>query len=175
MIFDGKSYSHNTHQKFMMIKEKYNVNEYVDNYQSLSYKLMFTQMNENKWIKLSGERAISDMLKEYKKLDDGSTPCEPVVTPFIPDGTTPLDRKKTLEAVKLIKEIRCVNIKGSTCANGSKQIKYRKLYESIYSPTCSTKALIATLVIDAMEQIDVTIFYVPGDFLKTALPADKCY
>ena len=32
MSFDGKSYSHNTHQKFMIIKEKYNVNEDVDTY-----------------------------------------------------------------------------------------------------------------------------------------------
>ena len=29
--FYGKSYSHNTHQQFMMIKEKYKVNEDVDN------------------------------------------------------------------------------------------------------------------------------------------------
>ena len=27
IIFDGKSYSHNTRRQFMMIKEKYNVNE----------------------------------------------------------------------------------------------------------------------------------------------------
>ena len=33
MGFDGQSYSHNTHRKFMMIKDKYNVNEDVDTYQ----------------------------------------------------------------------------------------------------------------------------------------------
>ena len=31
----------------------------------------------------------------------------------------------------------------------------------------------ATLVIYAMEQKYVAIFYVPGDFLQTALPEDK--
>ena len=33
--FDGKSYSHNNHRQFMMIKQKYNVNDYIDAYQSL--------------------------------------------------------------------------------------------------------------------------------------------
>ena len=36
----------------MMIKDKYNFNAYVDNYQSLSLKVMFTQMNAKKEIKL---------------------------------------------------------------------------------------------------------------------------
>ena len=31
----------------------------------------------------------------------------------------------------------------------------------------------ATLVNDAMEQRDVAIFDVPGDFLQTTLPSDK--
>ena len=45
MSFYGNSYSHNTHRQFMMIKEKYNVNEDVDTYQSPPQKLMFTKMN----------------------------------------------------------------------------------------------------------------------------------
>ena len=40
----------------MMIKEKYNFNEDVDTYQSLPHKVMFTQMNAKKKIKLFGER-----------------------------------------------------------------------------------------------------------------------
>ena len=38
--------------QFMMIKDKYNVNEDVDIYQSLSQKVMFTQINAKKGIKL---------------------------------------------------------------------------------------------------------------------------
>ena len=70
MSFDGKSYIHNTHWKFMIIKEKYNVNEDVDTYPSLSHKVMFTKMNAKKGIKLFGERAIVAMFKGYKQLDD---------------------------------------------------------------------------------------------------------
>ena len=53
-------------------------------------------------------------------MDDGPMPGKPEVAIFIPDGITPLNRKKTLEAVNLIKEKRCGNIKGITCANGEK-------------------------------------------------------
>ena len=86
----------------MMIWEKYNVNYYIDKYQSLSHKVMFTQMNSTNGIKLLRERAITDMFKEYKHLDDGTIPGKPVVTPFNLDGLTPSDRKKILEAANLI-------------------------------------------------------------------------
>ena len=36
----------------MMIKEKYNANEDVDTYQSLSHKVMSTQMNAKQGMKL---------------------------------------------------------------------------------------------------------------------------
>ena len=115
------------------------------------------------------------MFEEYKQLDDGPMPVKLVVETFNPDVITSINRKITLEAVNLIKEKRCGKINESTCANGSKQRKYIKADESVYSPTCSTKALMETLVIDAMDQRDVAIFDVPGDFLQTALPADKFY
>ena len=54
MSFYGQSYSRNTHWQFMMIKEKYNVNEDIDTYQSLLHKVIFTQMNAKKEIKLFG-------------------------------------------------------------------------------------------------------------------------
>ena len=47
----------------MMIKEKYNVNEDVDTYQSLSHKVIFTQMNAKKGIKLFVEIVIAAMFK----------------------------------------------------------------------------------------------------------------
>ena len=113
------------------------------------------------------------MFEEYKQLDDGPMPVKLVVEPFNPDVITSINRKITLEAVNLIKEKRCGKIKESTCANGSKQRNYIKADESVYSPTCSTKALMETLVIDATDQRDVAIFDVPGAFLQTVLPADK--
>ena len=130
-------------------------------------------MNANKGINLFGKIAIADMFKEYKQLYDGPMPGKPLVALFNHYRLTPLDIKKALEAVNLIKEKRCGKIKESTCANGSKQRKYIKADESVYSPTCSTKALMETSVIDATDQRDVAIFDVPGDFLQTVLPADK--
>ena len=157
----------------MMTKEKYIVNDGVYTYQSLSHKVIFTQMNANKGIKPFGERATVAMFKEYKKLYDVPIPGKPVVVPFNPYGVTPLYGKKTLEVVNLITDKNCGNIKVRTFSNGIKQRKYLRPDKIVHSSTCSTKALIATLVIDAMEQRDVAIFNVPGDFLQTALPSDK--
>ena len=95
------------------------------------------------------------------------------MVPFNPDELTSLNGKKKLEAVDLIKKKCCGYIKGSICTNGSKQRKYVKPDESIYSPISSTETLMANLVIDVMEQRDVSIFDVQGDFLQTALTADK--
>ena len=102
MIFDGKLYSHNTHWQFMIIKDNYNVHEDVYTYLSLSQKVIFTQMNAKKGVKIFGERAIADIFKEYKHVDDGLMPSKPVVAHFYPDGLTPLDKKKIVEAVNLI-------------------------------------------------------------------------
>ena len=102
-------------------------------------------------------------------------PGKPVVTPFNLDVLTPLDKRKTLEDANLIKEKLFGKIKGRTCANGRKQRNHLKPDESVYSPTCSTKALTATLFIYSMEQRDVTILDLPGYFLQTALPSDKFF
>ena len=75
------------------------------------------------------------------------------------------DKKKSLESVNLIKEKQCVNIKGITCENGSRQKRYLKEYEPIYSPTCSTESLMLTLLIDSTEQRDVAVFDVTGTCL----------
>ena len=107
-------------------------------------------MNANKGIKPFGERATVAMFKEYKKLDDVPIPGKPVVVPFNPYGLTPLYGKKTLEVVNLITDKNCGNIKVRTFANGRKQRKYLKPYGSVYSPTRSTEALMATLVIDSV-------------------------
>ena len=45
--------------------------------------------------------------------------------------------------------------------------------ETVYSPTCATEALFATLIIDGMEKRDVAIFDVPGAFLQTEMPERK--
>jgi hypothetical protein len=173
MTFDGKSYSHTKQRQFLMMKEKYDINHDMDSYQSIAHNVMFTQMSAKKGIKLFGESAVAAMFKEFHQMDQGPMPGKPVFGPQDPTLLTPLQKKKTLEAVNLIKEKRCGTIKGRSCAGGSKQRKYLKSDESTYSPTCSTEALMTTLVIDATEKRDIAICDIPGAYLQTALPPDK--
>ena len=87
---------------------------------------------------------------------------------------TPLQKKKTLEAVNLItKEKCCGTIKGRSCADGSKQQRDLKPDKSTYSPTYSTESLTTTLVIDATEKRDMAICDIPGAYLQTELPSDN--
>ena len=87
---------------------------------------MFTKMNAKKGIKLFGERAIKDMFKECKQLDDGTMAGKPVVAPSNTDGINLLYKKKTLEDVNFIEDKRRGKIKGRTCTNYSKKIRYIK-------------------------------------------------
>jgi hypothetical protein len=173
MTFDGKSYTHTKHRQFLMMKEKYDIHQDMDSYQSVAHDVMFTQMSAKKGIKLFGETAVAAMFKEFHQMDRGPMPGKPVFGPQDSTLMTPLQKKMTLEAVNLIKEKRCGAIKGRSCADGSKQRKYLKPEESTYSPTCSTEALITTLVVDATEKRDVAICDIPGAYLQTELPPEK--
>lgn len=156
-----------------MVKEDYDINKDMDSYYTLACEVMFTQMNAKKGIKMFGECAVAAMFKEYKQLNDGPMPGKPVFGPISYDELSQQEIKEALEAVNLIKEKRDGKIKGRTCANGSKQRQYLKDGETVYSPTCSTEALMATLIIDAMEKRDIAIFDVPGAFLQTEMPEGK--
>ena len=61
------------------------------------------------------------MIKELKKLEEGSMPGKKVVTAIDPDILSAEDKANTLNAVNLIKQKRDLTIKGRTCADGSKQ------------------------------------------------------
>ena len=66
------------------------------------------------------------MIKEFKQLYEGVMPVKLVVIPLNPDEITDVERRQSLEAVNLIKEIINVIIKGRSCANGSNQNRYFK-------------------------------------------------
>ena len=114
-------------------------------------------MNAKKGIKLFGEKAVVAMFKEYKQLDKGPMAGKSVFGSISYDSLSKQESNGALEAVNLIKEKRDGKIKGRTCADGSKQRQYIKEGENMYSPTCSTESLMATLVVDAMEKRDVAI------------------
>ena len=89
-----------------------------------------------------------------------------------PKTLTEEEKQQALDAVNLIKEKRTGEIKGRTCANGSKQHLYLKENESVASPTVSLEGLITSLIIDAYEGRDVSSFDVPGAYLHAKMPSE---
>ena len=127
--------------------------------------VIFTQMNANAGFKKYGPRAIAAMIKEYTQLNEGAVPGKPVVAPVDASSLTNLEKSQALQAVNLIKEKYNGDLKGKTCADGSKQRKYLKQDESMASPTAGLESLFATLLIDAYEGRDIGTYDVPGAYL----------
>ena len=113
------------------------------------------------------------MFKELKQLNDGAKPGTPVVIPTCPDKLSSREKSEALEAVNLIKIKRDGNIKGRTCANGAKQRQYAKEGDNYSSPTAALESIIATLIVDAMEDRAVSIADIPGAYLHAKLPPGK--
>ena len=159
--------------QFAMAKEK---KESLD--ERYVYKrlvnMLFTQVSVKEGIKRWGEEAIAAIMKELKQLNDGAMPGQPVIEPVDYEELTDEDKQKgTLEAVTVVKQKRCGKIKGRTCADGSKQRRYLKEFESVASPTLSMDGLIGSLLIDVYEERDVATCDVPGAHLHPELPAGK--
>eukprot|EP00957_Ditylum_brightwellii_P179219 13653549-Ditylum_brightwellii.AAC.1 len=68
-----------------------------DNYMSIAIKVMFTQMNTKKGIRMFGECAVAALFKEYKQLNDRAVSGEPVVSPIDSKTLTKKDRRQALE------------------------------------------------------------------------------
>ena len=123
---------------------------------------MFKQMKAYRGFKLFGKRALAEMVKGLKQLYGGAMPGNNFISSINPYVLSGSDKEKALDAVNLIKNKRDGTIKGITCANGNKQIKYLSKGEIIASPTVLLETLFTTLLIDTYEERDVTSFDVPG-------------
>ena len=135
---------------------------------------IFTQVSAKEGIKRWGEDAIAAIVKELKQLQDGAMPGRPVIEAVKYSDLTEEDKKKhTLEAVTVVKQKRCGKIKGRTCADGSKQRRYLKEFETVASPTLSLDGLFGSTLIDVYENRDVATCDVPGAFLHPVLPPGK--
>ena len=132
-----------------------------------SVAVMFNQMTAKKGIEKFGEVAIAAMFKEYATLDNLD-----VFGTIDPDTLTTTQKHRALRAINLIKEKRCGRVRGRTCADGRSQRAYVPREEAA-SPTVSTEALLATLLIDAKEQRDVAVFDVPSAYLHADMPDHK--
>ena len=60
-------------------------------------------------------------------------------------------KRRALNTINLIKLKRDGSMKGRTCADGSKQRKYLKPFESVVSPAISLEPLFLTMLIDVYE------------------------
>ena len=139
------------HLSFLQIQakklDKGNNSRYIQS----AMDVMFTQIEEeyaqipaHEGIKKYVEQAVAAMIKEFQQLDNGAIPRKRVVSPINASTLTYEDKKKALDAVNLIKKKISGQIKGRTCANGSKQRKYLGEDVSVASPTISLEALFAT-------------------------------
>ena len=130
------------------------------------------QIPASQGIKIYGERAVAAMMKEFKQLNQGAVPEQnkPVICPVDPSILTDDEKRKAMHAVNLIKEKRDYEIKGRTCADGSKQKRYLKPDETVSSPAVGLDAFFTSLLIDAYENRNVTVFDVPGAFLQPEMP-----
>ena len=98
-----------------------------------------------------------------------------MVIPTCPDKLSSREKSEALETVNLIKMKRDENIKGSSCANGDKQRRYVKEDDDYSSPTAALESIIATLIVDAMEDIAVSIADIPGAYLHARLLPGKFF
>lgn len=124
----------------------------------------FTQMHATKGIKLLGQQALDAMETEYRQLERLDV-FEPEHAHKLP--TT--EKKAALRAIDLIKIKRSGKIKGRTVADGSTQRAYISKEDST-SPAAHPDSLIATLVVDAMEDREVATADIAGAYLKAYMP-----
>ena len=162
-----------------VMKSSYSLMGGSRSFMSIAANYLFTQVNDHAQmsakagIKKVGDRAVAALLSAYKQLNTGVMPGKPVFGTIDPATLTNEEKRRALEAVNLIKMKRSGEIKGRTCANGSKQKMYLKHGENISSPTVSLEAIIGTLLIDVKEGRDVAIFDIRGAYLQAKMPAKK--
>ena len=128
--------------------------------------VIFTQKSANARFKKYGQPAVAAMIKEFTQLNEGTVPGKPVVRPIDAASLSPLEKKKAMPVVNLIKEKHDGVLKGRTCADRSKQRKYFRQDESVASPTASLESLIVSLLIDTYKGRDVGTYDVPGAYLQ---------
>ena len=116
MNFDGNAHKDPKHIQFLMMNQKHDNRNYIDNYQNMARSVMFAQINAKKGIKIFGERTVATMPKEFLQMNEGPMSGKTVFGSQHASKMTPPQKKNTLEAINLIKEKRDANGKGHTCA-----------------------------------------------------------
>ena len=92
-----------------------------------------------------------------------------------PDEVTAEVREKALHYLMFLKRKQTGEVKGRGVADGRSQKSY-VTKEELSSPTVLLNALMATCIMDAIEERQVTTVDIPGAFLQALWPKGKdCY
>ena len=91
-------------------------------------------------------------------------PDKPIVISIDARSLTPLEKKKALNLLTMLKEKQDGRLKSRAVADGRKQRMYIKK-EDVASPTVKLESLILSLLIDAHENRDVATVDVVGAYL----------
>eukprot|EP00957_Ditylum_brightwellii_P184533 14054952-Ditylum_brightwellii.AAC.1 len=160
-------------KKHVLIQKVDDYRRNDDDCMSIVTKIIFSQMNAKKEIKMFGKHAVAALFKGYKQLNGEAVPGKPVISPIDPKTLTKKDRRQALETVNLIKEKWCRKIKGRACANDSRQQEFLKEDELVTPPTCALEYLLSMLIIDADERQDVGVYNISRAFLQSDIPNNK--
>ena len=123
----------------------------------------FKQMYASKDIKLLGKKTLAAMAQEYEQFDDLE-----VFEPQFEHELAHETKQSALRAINLIKIKRSGKIKERAVTDGSVQRNFISKEDST-SPAAHYDSLIASVVIDAMEDRDVATYEIAGTYLKAQM------
>jgi hypothetical protein len=118
----------------------------------------FNQMGMKPGIKRYGDKAIEAVKTECVQLDTRG-----VFKPVDIKTLTPLQRKRALRAITLVKEKRSGKIKGRTVVDGRGQRVYIDP-DDARSPTVCTESLLISMAMDGKEKRDVATCDIEGAY-----------
>ena len=130
---------------------------------------VLTQHHVSKGLKIYGDQGEKAVLQELQQLHDRM-----VIEPMQTDKLDEKDKQNALQYLMFLKQKRDGRIKGRGCADGRKQRVYMTKEEAS-APTVSTKGLLLTCLIDAMEGRDVASVDIPGIFMQADMEGPDTY
>jgi Reverse transcriptase (RNA-dependent DNA polymerase) len=118
------------------------------------------QMSAKAGLRMFGTKGADALMKELRQLIVMN-----VMSGCNPHELSSDQKRKSLKYLMFLKEKRCGQIKGRSCADGRKQRIYKTKAETS-SPTVSIESLMLSCMIDAMEGRDIATCDIPAAFMQ---------
>lgn len=142
----------------------------LKNYSEMNASIPTQQFGFMKGLKLFGDARYHATVKE---LQENLIGCN-CITMLSKDEITKDIRLKSMGYLRFLKCKRCGKVKARGCVDGRPQRDYI-LREDCTTPAISLHALMATCLIDALEERKVICIDIPGAFLQVDLEPDENY